>query len=69
MNTLAMKGNWNVTEGRVKQTLARLADDDLQLADGIEVELTGRIQKNAATRRKNLKRVHGNRSQTSGQLF
>lgn len=45
MSTLAAKGNWNIARGKVKQLLARLADDDQQFMEGKEDELVGRIQK------------------------
>ena len=45
MSTLTTKGNWNITKGKLKQALARLADDDLQFIEGKEDELLGRIQK------------------------
>lgn len=45
MNTLLVKGSWNIAKGKFKQKLARLTDDDLQFAEGKEVELRGRIQK------------------------
>jgi uncharacterized protein YjbJ (UPF0337 family) len=45
MNTLQMKGNWNIVKGKLKQQYANLTDDDLQYAEGKEEELVGRIQK------------------------
>jgi uncharacterized protein YjbJ (UPF0337 family) len=45
MNTLEMKGNWNIVKGKLKQKWAKLTDDDLQFAEGKERELVGRIQK------------------------
>jgi uncharacterized protein YjbJ (UPF0337 family) len=45
MNTLEMKGSWNVIKGKLKQRWARLTDDDLRYVDGKEDELIGRIQK------------------------
>jgi uncharacterized protein YjbJ (UPF0337 family) len=45
MNTLTIKGDWNVTKGKLKQKWAGLTDDDLQYAEGKEDELLGRIQK------------------------
>ena len=45
MNTLEMKGNWNVIKGKLKQRWARLTDDDLRYNEGMENELIGRIQK------------------------
>jgi uncharacterized protein YjbJ (UPF0337 family) len=45
MNTLEVKGDWNITKGKLKQKWAKLTDDDLQYADGKQEELVGRIQK------------------------
>ncbi|HSY16726.1 MAG TPA: CsbD family protein [Candidatus Acidoferrales bacterium] len=45
MSKLATKGTWNIAKGKLKQKLARLADDELQFLDGKEDELLGRIQK------------------------
>jgi len=45
MNTLEIKGDWNITKGRLKQKWAKLTDDDLQFVEGRQEELIGRIQK------------------------
>ena len=45
MNTLEIKGDWNITKGKLKQKWAKLTDDDLQFAEGKAEELIGRIQK------------------------
>ena len=45
MNTLEIKGDWNITKGKLKQKWAALTDDDLQFVDGKVEELIGRIQK------------------------
>lgn len=45
MNTLEIKGNWNVVKGKIKQRWGSLTDDDLQYTEGQEQELVGRIQK------------------------
>jgi uncharacterized protein YjbJ (UPF0337 family) len=45
MNTLELKGNWNVAKGKLKQKYAQLTDDDLGFANGKQDELIGRIQK------------------------
>jgi uncharacterized protein YjbJ (UPF0337 family) len=42
---LSLKGNWNVTKGKLKQTYGQLTDDDLTFVEGQEDELVGRIQK------------------------
>ncbi len=45
MNTLTIKGDWNITKGKLKQKWANLTDDDLKFVEGQEDELLGRIQK------------------------
>jgi uncharacterized protein YjbJ (UPF0337 family) len=45
MNKLEIKGDWNITKGKLKQKWATLTDDDLQFVDGKNDELFGRIQK------------------------
>lgn len=45
MNTLEIKGDWNVAKGKLKQKWATLTDDDLTFVSGKEDELIGRIQK------------------------
>jgi len=45
MDKLEIKGDWNITKGKLKQKWAKLTDDDLQFAEGKQDELLGRIQK------------------------
>jgi uncharacterized protein YjbJ (UPF0337 family) len=45
MNKLEVKGDWNITKGKLNQKWAKLTDDDLQYAEGKQEELVGRIQK------------------------
>jgi uncharacterized protein YjbJ (UPF0337 family) len=45
MNALEIKGDWNITKGKLKQKWAKLTDDDLQFVAGKQDELVGRIQK------------------------
>ena len=45
MNKLEIKGDWNITKGKLKQKWAKLTDDDLQFAEGKQEELLGRVQK------------------------
>ena len=45
MTTLEIKGDWNITKGKLKQKWAKLTDNDLQWTDGKQDELIGRIQK------------------------
>jgi uncharacterized protein YjbJ (UPF0337 family) len=55
MNMLAIRGDWKIAKGRVKQRLARLSDDHLQFMEGMEEELIGRIQKRTAQTRNRFK--------------
>ena len=45
MDKLEIKGDWNITKGKLKQKWATLTDDDLQYVEGKHEELFGRIQK------------------------
>lgn len=45
MNTLKIKGDWNITKGKLKQKWGALTDDDLKCVEGEQDELLGRIQK------------------------
>ena len=45
MNTLHIKGDWNIAKGKLKQKYAQLTDNDLSYQEGREDELVGRIQK------------------------
>jgi uncharacterized protein YjbJ (UPF0337 family) len=45
MDSLEIKGDWNVIKGKLKQKWAKLTDDDLRYAEGKQDELLGRIQK------------------------
>ena len=45
MNRLEIKGDWNITKGKLKQKWAKLTDHDLQFVEGKHDELFGRIQK------------------------
>jgi len=54
MNTLEMKGNWNIAKGKLKQKWAKLTDNDLEFVEGKEEELVGRIQKRTGESRENI---------------
>ncbi len=60
MNTTAtnlkLKGNWNVTKGKLKQKYANLTDSDLLYEEGKEDELIGRIQKRTGAARDEIDR-------------
>jgi uncharacterized protein YjbJ (UPF0337 family) len=44
MDSLDLKGKWNILKGKVKQQYADLTDDDLLYVEGKEDELYGRLQ-------------------------
>lgn len=44
MDSLDLKGKWNILKGKVKQQYADLTDDDLMYVEGKEDELYGRLQ-------------------------
>ena len=51
MTTLEIKGDWNITKGKLKQKWAQLTDDDLQFTEGKHDEMLGRIQKRTGENR------------------
>ena len=57
MNTLEMKGNWNVVKGKLKQKWAKLTEDDLRYIEGKEQELIGRIQKRTGETRESIEKA------------
>lgn len=57
MNKQTLKGNWNITKGKLKQRYAGLTDDDLTYVEGKEDELLGRIQKRTGETRENIERI------------
>jgi uncharacterized protein YjbJ (UPF0337 family) len=54
--TLKLKGDWNITKGKLKQKYAKLTDNDLTYVEGKEDELIGRLQKATGERREELER-------------
>ncbi len=57
MTTLEIKGDWNITKGKLKQKWATLTDDDLRFVDGMQEELLGRIQKRTGENRKAIEKA------------
>ena len=57
MNTLEIKGDWNITKGKLKQKWAKLTDDDLQFAEGKLEEVYGRIQKRTGESRETVEKA------------
>jgi len=45
MNENTLKGDWEVTKGKIKQKYAQLTDDDLLHEEGKDDELFGRLEK------------------------
>lgn len=54
MNTLTLRGDWNIAKGKLKQKYAQLTDHDLTYVEGKEDELWGRLQKKTGARREEL---------------
>ena len=52
-----MKGDWNITKGKLKQNWATLTDDDLQYVEGKQEELLGRIQKRTGETRETVEKA------------
>jgi uncharacterized protein YjbJ (UPF0337 family) len=66
MTTLEIKGDWNITKGKLKQKWAKLTDDDLQYVEGKQTELVGRIQKRTGETREAVeKAIHESSSAAS----
>ena len=57
MNKFEIKGDWNITKGKLKQKWAKLTDDDLQYVEGKHEELFGRIQKRTGETREAIEKV------------
>jgi uncharacterized protein YjbJ (UPF0337 family) len=57
MNTLELKGDWNIAKGKLKQKFAQLTDDDLRYTRGQEQELVGRIQKRTGQSKEAVERI------------
>lgn len=56
MDSLELKGNWNILKGRLKKSFADLTDDDLTYEEGKEDELWGRIQKKTGKTREDVRK-------------
>jgi len=57
MTTLEIKGDWNITKGKLKQKWALLTDDDLQYVEGQQEELIGRLQKRTGETREAIEKA------------
>jgi len=66
MNTIEIKGGWNITKGKLKQKWASLTDDDLLFVDGKHDELLGRIQKRTGETREAVEKAIAEASESVG---
>ena len=66
MNKLEIKGDWNITKGKLKQKWAKLTDDDLQYSEGKQEELVGRIQKRTGETREAVEKAVKDSCSTCG---
>jgi uncharacterized protein YjbJ (UPF0337 family) len=57
MNKLLFKGSWNEIKGKLKQSYARLTDDDLAFAEGKDDELIGRLQKKLGKSKEEIRKL------------
>ena len=57
MNTLEIKGDWNITKGKLKQKWAKLTDNDLKYTEGKYEEMLGRIQKRTGENRETIEKA------------
>jgi uncharacterized protein YjbJ (UPF0337 family) len=57
MTTLEVKGDWNITKGKLKQKWAKLTDNDLEYVEGKQEEMVGRIQKVTGATREAVEKV------------
>jgi uncharacterized protein YjbJ (UPF0337 family) len=56
VNTLTIKGDWNIAKGKLKQKYAKLTDNDLRYVDGKADELVGRLEKATGAGRNEIER-------------
>jgi uncharacterized protein YjbJ (UPF0337 family) len=57
MTTLEIKGDWNITKGKLKQKWGTLTDSDLDYSEGKQDELLGRIQKRTGQSREAIEKA------------
>jgi len=66
MTTLEIKGDWNITKGKLKQKWAKLTDHDLEYVEGKRDELIGRIQKRTGETQEAVEKALKESGSTSG---
>ena len=57
MTKREIKGDWNLTKGKLKQKWAKLTDDDLQYIEGKQDELLGRLEKRTGETREAIEKA------------
>jgi len=57
MDTLKIKGEWNIIKGKMKQKWGNLTDDDLVYSEGKMDETIGRIQKRTGQTKEEIEKV------------
>ena len=57
MDSLQIRGDWNIAKGKLKQKWANLTVDDLCYVDGRKDELVGRIQKRTGATRESIQNI------------
>jgi uncharacterized protein YjbJ (UPF0337 family) len=57
MTTLEIKGDWNITKGKLKQKWAKLTDNDLDYAEGQYNEMLDRVQKRTGETREAIEKA------------
>lgn len=45
MNSMTLKGNWNMLKGKVREKWGKLTDDDLDQIQGRSEQLLGKVQR------------------------
>jgi uncharacterized protein YjbJ (UPF0337 family) len=66
MNTLEIKGDWNIIKGKLKQKWSKLTDNDLEFVEGKHDELVGRIQKRTGETREAVEKAIKDSRASSG---
>ena len=57
MDTLEIKGDWNIIKGKMKEKWGNLTDNDLEYAEGKMDETIGRIQKKTGQSREEIQKA------------
>jgi uncharacterized protein YjbJ (UPF0337 family) len=57
INSTEIKGDWNITKGKLKQKFALLTDSDVLLTEGKQDEMIGRIQVKLGKTKEEVKKI------------